>query len=182
MVSTSNRLSPNSNDPAWPHSDLHAGLGDPPSPDVPGDAIRIVRALGVDFGEVRIGLAVSDETGTLATPVGTLVRRRGKRPPLKAMEEVALAHAVEAVVFGLPLELSGEASPWTREVEEVAGRLGARLGIPVHLVDERMTSVRAERAIRSSGLPLRKREDKARVDAAAAAVILQDWLDRRGEE
>jgi len=153
-----------------------------PNSDDSGTLTRIVRALGVDFGEVRIGLAVSDETGTLASPVGTLVRRRGKRPPLKAMEEVALAHKVEAVVFGLPLELSGEPSPWTREVEEVAGRLGARLGIPVHLVDERMSSVRAERAVRSSGLPLKKREEKGRVDAAAAAMILQDWLDRRGVE
>ncbi len=138
-----------------------------------------MRVLGVDFGERRIGLAVSDETGTLATPIGTLHRRRGKRPPLRAMEEAARAHGVQAVVFGLPLELSGATSPWSEEVREVANRLGERLGVEVHLVDERMSSVRAERMVRSSGLPKGKREDKDRVDAAAAAIILQDWIDRR---
>ncbi len=133
----------------------------------------------MDFGEVRIGLAVSDESGTLASPIETLRRRRGKRPPLKALEEVARAHDVEAIVFGLPLELSGEDSDWTREVRDVSRRLGDRLELPVHLVDERMSSVRAEREVRGSGLPKKKREQKERVDAAAAALILQSWLDRR---
>lgn len=134
----------------------------------------------MDFGELRIGLALSDETGTLASPLDTLHRRRGKRPPLRQMEELARTHKVRAIVFGLPLELSGTESEWTREVREVARKLGERLGLPVHLVDERMSSVRAERAIRSAGLPRHRREEKARVDAGAAAVILQDWLDRKG--
>jgi putative holliday junction resolvase len=138
-----------------------------------------VRALGIDFGEVRIGLAVSDETGTLATPLDTLRRRRGKRPPWKEMEAAARSHGVTALVFGLPLELSGEESQWTREVRSAAESLGARLDLPVHFVDERMTSVRAEREVRSSGLPLGKRSEKERVDAAAAAIILQSWLDGR---
>jgi putative holliday junction resolvase len=136
------------------------------------------RVLGVDFGEVRVGLALSDETRTLATPLPTLKRRRGKRPPLKALEELALEHDVRALVFGLPLELSGEESDWTREVRTVGEALAARLGVPVEFVDERMTSVRAERAVRSSGLPLKKREEKERVDRAAAVLILQGWLDR----
>jgi putative holliday junction resolvase len=136
------------------------------------------RVLGVDFGEVRVGLALSDETRTLATPLPTLKRRRGKRPPLKALEELALEHDVRALVFGLPLELSGEESEWTREVREVGEALAARLGVPVEFLDERMTSVRAERAVRSSGLPLKKREEKGRVDRAAAVLILQGWLDR----
>jgi len=144
-----------------------------------GRAAEGMRALGVDFGEIRIGLAVSDETGTLATPVGTLRRRRGKRPPLKELEEKARSLEVEALVFGLPLELSGEESEWTSEVRTVAGKLAERMGLPVHLVDERMSSVQAERFVRSSGLPKGKREEKDRVDAAAAAVILQHWLDSR---
>jgi putative Holliday junction resolvase len=139
-----------------------------------------MRAMGVDYGEVRIGLALSDETGTLASPLATLRRRRGKRPPLKEIEGTARTHEVQALVVGLPLELSGEESEWTREVREVALKLGDRLGIPVHLVDERMTSVRAERAIRSIGLRRSEREDKARIDSAAAAIILQSWLDSRG--
>lgn len=138
-----------------------------------------MRALGVDFGEVRIGLALSDETGTLASPLPTLRRRRGKRPPLKALQELAEAHGVEAVVIGLPLELDGSESAWTREVRQVGEALAGRLDVPIHFIDERMTSVRAEREVRSSGLPLRRREEKGRVDAAAAALILQTWLDHR---
>lgn len=140
-----------------------------------------MRAMGVDYGEVRIGLALSDETGTLASPLATLRRRRGKRPPLREIEGAARMHEVQTLVIGLPLELSGEESEWTREIREVARKLGDRLGIPVHLVDERMSSVRAERAIRSIGLRRTEREDKSRIDSAAAAIILQGWLDGRGQ-
>jgi putative holliday junction resolvase len=140
------------------------------------------RVLGVDFGEARVGLAVSDESETLASPLPTIRRRRGKRPPLKALEEVAREHGVGAVVFGLPLELSGEESEWTGEVRKVGEALGERLAVPVHFVDERLTSVRAERAVRSMGLPRGKREEKGRVDRAAAVLILQTWLDRRKAE
>jgi putative holliday junction resolvase len=136
------------------------------------------RVLGVDYGEVRVGLALSDETRTLASPLPTLKRRRGKRPPLKALEELAREHDVRALVFGLPLDLSGSETDWSREVREVGEALASRLQIPVDFVDERMTSVRAERAVRSSGLPLKKREEKGRVDRAAAVLILQGWLDR----
>lgn len=142
----------------------------------------VVKALGVDFGERRIGLAISDDTGTLASPLGALHRRVGKRPPLVHIERAAREQGVGALVFGLPLELSGEDSEWTREVREVARKVGERLDLPVHLVDERMTSVRAERGVRSAGLPRGKREEKDRVDAAAAAIILQTWLDRRESE
>lgn len=141
------------------------------------------RVLGVDFGEVRVGLALSDETRTLASPLPTLKRRRGKRPPLKALEELAREHDVGGLVFGLPLDLSGSETDWTREVRKVGEALADRLGVAVDFVDERMTSVRAERAVRSSGLPLKKREQKERVDRAAAVLILQGWLDRSsGEE
>lgn len=141
-----------------------------------------MRVLAVDFGEVRVGLALSDETKTLASPLPTLRRRRGKRPPLRALQELGERHDVKAVVFGLPLQLDGSESEWTREVRSVAEALGRRLGVPVYFVDERLTSVRAERAVRSSGLPRRRREEKGRVDAAAATLILQTWLDRRSSE
>lgn len=124
-----------------------------------------------------MGLAVSDPTGTIATPLPTLKRRRGKRPPLRALETVAREHAVERVVMGLPLDLSGADTDWTAHVREVGEELGRRLEIPVHFVDERMTSVRAERAVRRLGLPKRERERKERVDRAAAMLILQSWLD-----
>ena len=139
-----------------------------------------MRVLGVDVGERRVGLALSDPTGTVATPLETLERRAGKRFPLSKLEKIARAHDVEHVVVGLPLDPSGEESTWCAEVRDVGRRLGERLGVEVSFVDERMTSVRAERAVRSLGLGKRQREDKARVDAAAAQLILQAWLDRPG--
>ena len=138
-----------------------------------------MRVLGIDFGERRIGLAVSDPTGTLATPVPTLKRRAGKRPPLAALMEIIQDHGVEVLVFGLPITLAGTESDWTRAVREVGEALSKRSGLPVHFIDERFTSVVAERAVRGIGLPKNKREQKERVDAAAAVLILQSWLDRQ---
>lgn len=135
------------------------------------------RALGVDFGERRIGLAVSDPTNTLATPLETLMRRAGKRPPLKRMAQIAAEHDVGQIVVGLPVGLDGSENEWCAEVREVGRKLGERLDAPVAFVDERMTSVRAERAVRSVGLSKSSREEKERVDAAAAQLILQAWLD-----
>lgn len=140
----------------------------------------MARVLGVDFGERRIGLALSDPTGVLASPLETLRRRRGKKPPLRALEELARAEEVEALVFGLPLSPGGEDTDWTREVRWVGETLADRLGLPVHFLDERFTSARAERTLRSLGLKKRKREDKGLVDAAAAVLILQTWLDGEG--
>lgn len=128
----------------------------------------------------RVGLAVSDPTGTVATPLDTLRRRPGKRPPLARMEEVGRELSVEHIVMGLPLDLQGRETEWCAEVRNVGERLAERLGVPVSFVDERMTSVRAERAVRSVGLGKRERERKERIDAAAAQLILQAWLDEPG--
>ncbi len=136
-----------------------------------------MRALGIDFGERRVGVAVSDPTGVIAQPLPTLRRRAGKRMPLRALEELAEEYGVQVIVVGLPLALSGDDTDWTRTVRDVAGKLEERSGLPVQLVDERFTSARAERAVRSLGLPKSKREEKDRVDAAAAVLILQSWLD-----
>jgi putative holliday junction resolvase len=138
----------------------------------------LARILGIDYGERRIGLAVSDPTGIIATPLPTLQRRRGKRPPVAAVARLASEHEVGAIVVGLPLTLAGEESEWTREVRAFGDALGERTGLPVHFIDERMTSVRAERAVRSMGLPRHRREEKERVDVAAAILILQAYLDR----
>lgn len=135
------------------------------------------RALGVDYGEKRIGLAVSDPTNTLATPLETLVRRAGKRPPIKQMAEIAVELDVGHLVVGLPISLDGTESEWCAEVRAVGTKLAERVGVPVSFIDERMTSVRAERAVRSAGLSKTNREQKGRIDAAAAQLILQAWLD-----
>jgi putative Holliday junction resolvase len=141
-----------------------------------------MRVLGIDFGERRIGVAVSDPTGTVASPLPTLKRRAGKRPPLAALEALAQEYAAVAFVLGLPLTPGGDDSDWTRTVREVGAALARRTGLPVHLLDERFTSVQAERAVRNIGLPKGKREEKERIDAAAAVLILQSWLNSRTKE
>jgi putative Holliday junction resolvase len=139
----------------------------------------VARILAVDYGERRIGLAVSDPTATIAQPLETLVRRRGKRPPVAAVLELARAQDVEEIVVGLPLTLEGDDSDWTTEVRAFANTLGERSGLSVHMVDERFTSAQAGRVVRSLGLKRSAREEKSRVDSAAAMLILQAHLDAR---
>lgn len=137
------------------------------------------RILAVDYGERRVGLALSDPTATIATPLETILRRRGKRPPVAAILEIVQSNEVVEIVLGLPLTLEGDDSDWTREVRAFGETLARRSGLQVHLLDERMTSVRAERTVRSMGLKKSEREQKERIDAAAAMLILQAHLDRR---
>jgi putative Holliday junction resolvase len=138
-----------------------------------------VRALAIDFGERRIGLAISDPTGTLAQPLPHILRRRGKRPPFRALLELIESHDVDRIVVGLPLSLEGTDTPWTTEVRDFAARLAARSQRDVFLADERLTSVMAERAVRALGLPRERRQQKERVDTASAILILQSFLDRQ---
>ena len=133
--------------------------------------------MGIDYGRRRIGIAVSDVTATLASPLTTLKRRAGKRPPLGQLLELANRHEVRLMVVGLPLDLDGRENDWTVEVRDFGRRVGERSHLPVEFHDERYSSVEAAARLRSIELPKAKREDKARIDAAAATVILQDWLD-----
>ena len=136
------------------------------------------RILAVDFGERRIGLAISDPSATIAQPLTVLTRRAGKRAPVQAVADIVAEHDISHIVIGLPLTLEGDESAWTREVCAFGDKLAARAGVGVSFADERMTSVAAERAVRSLGLKRREREQKERVDAAAAVLILQSYLDR----
>ncbi len=142
-----------------------------------GLAKEVGRTMGIDYGRRRIGVAVSDATDMLATPLTTLTRRSGKRPPVARLLEIASRRRVHLVVVGLPLDPEGRESDWTAEVRSFGERLAERGGLSVAFQDERYSSAEAEARIRSAGLPRKKREDKARIDAGAAAVILQDWLD-----
>lgn len=137
------------------------------------------RILAVDYGERRIGLAISDPSATIAQPLPTLTRRAGKRPPIADIIAIASENEVEEIVVGLPLTLAGDDSDWTREVRAFAQKLAERANLPVELLDERMTSVQAERAVRDSGLKKSQREEKQRIDAAAATLLLQMYLDRK---
>jgi len=133
--------------------------------------------MGIDYGRRRIGVAMSDATAALATPLATLTRRADKRPPMRELLEIASRHQVRVAVVGLPLEEPGGETEWTAEVRSFGEQLARRGGIAVVFQDERYSSAEAESRIRSAGLPRKKREDKARIDAGAAAIILQDWLD-----
>lgn len=135
------------------------------------------RLLAVDWGEVRIGLALSDETQTLATPLDTLVRRPGKRFPMARFLELVGRHGPVGAVVGLPLTGEGAEEASARSARELARELAARTGLPVELWDERMSTARALAAIREQGGTTRGR--KGDLDALAAAVLLQHFLDAR---
>jgi putative holliday junction resolvase len=138
----------------------------------------VSRVLAVDYGERRVGIALSDPSATIAQPLTVITRRAGKRPPVHAVAALAAEHDVAHIVVGLPLTMAGDDSDWTREVRDFGEKLAARTGCGVTFADERLTSVVAERAVRSLGLRKREREQKERVDAAAAVLILQAFLDR----
>jgi putative Holliday junction resolvase len=139
----------------------------------------VARVLGIDFGERRIGLALSDPSATIAQPLPTLTRRAGKRPPIAAIIEIIQQQAVARAVVGLPLNLGGDETEWTATVRDFASKLQERAQVPVEFIDERLTSVQAERAVRNSGLKRSQREQKDRIDAAAAVLLLQTYLDRQ---
>jgi len=132
------------------------------------------RVMAVDYGEKRIGLALSDPTRTIASPAGHLERRAGKRPPVAELVRRAAAHEVRAFVLGLPLDENGEETPRSAEVRAVAAELEKRTGFPVSLVDERYTTAAALRTVRTLGGSTRGR--KGDVDALAAAILLQHAL------
>jgi putative Holliday junction resolvase len=141
-----------------------------------------MRFLGVDFGQRRIGLALSDPTGLLARPWKTILRQgTAARAANSLAAEIARLHAeddgLEAVVLGLPRRLNGTANEQTAHVEKFAKSLRGRISVPVVLQDERLTSREAESLLAERIRDWRKR--KALLDAAAAAVILQDYLDSR---
>src|SRR3954468_15805373 len=135
------------------------------------------RILGVDWGEIRIGLALSDEPQTLATPLDTLIRRAGKRLPVARLLELTSVHSPVGVVVGLPLSPEGAEEESATAAREMAETIGRRTGLPVELWDERMSTARALAAVWEQGGTTRGR--KKDVDALAAAVLLQHFLDAR---
>jgi putative Holliday junction resolvase len=139
---------------------------------------RMARILAVDWGDRRVGLAVSDPSGMIASPAGHIVRRAGKRPPIAAVIRRAEELEAESFVIGLPLDEQGEETPRCAEVRHVAAELTKRTGLPVRLVDERYTTAAALRAVREMGGDTRGR--RGDVDALAATVLLQHALSHAG--
>ncbi len=134
---------------------------------------RSGRVLGLDLGDVRIGVAISDERRRLAVPLGTV--RAGAPQDLRAIAELVREQDVSLVVVGHPLSLSGERGEAARRAEAFAEALRAALPVPVELQDERLSTVEADRALREAGARGRRR--RRAVDRSAATVILQAYLD-----
>ena len=141
------------------------------------DLPRPGRLFALDWGERRIGLARSDDSQTLATPLDTLVRRDGKRFPMPRFLELVQEYQPVGLVVGLPLAAEGGETPSSEAARQLAELVGRRTHLPVDLWDERMSTARALGAIREQGGSTRgRRED---VDALAANVLLQHYLDAR---
>lgn len=134
------------------------------------------RVLGLDLGDARIGVAISDDRRRIAVPLGTV--RTGAPADVKAIADLVHGHGVTLVVIGHPLHLSGEAGERAHHAERFADALDAFLDVPVLLQDERLSSVEADRALREAGASGRER--RRTVDRSAATVILQAWLDAAG--
>jgi len=137
-----------------------------------------MRVLGLDLGDRRIGIAVSDETGTVAQGRGVYLRR-GEEEALSHLAELCRRERVETIVVGLPLNMDSSEGVQARKARAFARALADRTGLPVELLDERLTTAEADRVLKEAGLRERKRR-RVR-DELAAVLILQAWLDcRRG--
>ncbi|HUU29939.1 MAG TPA: Holliday junction resolvase RuvX [archaeon] len=139
------------------------------------------RILAIDYGERRVGLALSDETGFVAARVLETIDRQ-KIPGGSLEEEISRIteeHSVVEVVVGLPLNMDGSAGESAQKVIRFAESLGRRTGLPVRTWDERLTTVAARRVHLELNLPLKKRRDKKRLDRTAALILLQNYLNYR---
>jgi putative pre-16S rRNA nuclease len=135
------------------------------------------RLVALDWGDIRIGLAASDETQLIASPLETVTRRAGKRYPMPALLALISKSDAVGLVVGLPLTPEGEEGESAREARVLGDLVAGRTGLPVEYWDERMTTARALRSIQEQGGTTRGRKED--VDALAAAVLLQGYLDAR---
>ncbi len=137
---------------------------------------RPPRILALDFGARRIGLAVSDELGLTAQGLATLLRSN-KRNDLDHLRRIIRQYGVSEIVMGLPLRMSGSEGIQSEKVQAFAEELRRKFKLPVHLFDERLTSVEANRVLRESDMSIRRRAEV--VDQLAAVLILQSFLEFR---
>ena len=144
--------------------------------------------LALDYGRVRIGLALADEDAGLARPLTTLVRKN-RNDDMRRLREIVREHGVKRIVLGLPLRLDGTRGAMAEEAERFATRLRKQIGLPVELIDERLTSLEAEHLMEEGKISKgdtghaekrrKTKKGKNGVDAVAAAVILREYLERQ---
>jgi len=134
----------------------------------------LARFLAVDYGRKRIGLAISDPLGMIASPVGFISRREGKRPPITKILARATELEARGFLLGLPLDGEGNETDWTAEIRALGAEIAKRTGMPVRFLDERFTTAAALRTVREMGESTRGR--KGDVDSLAATILLQHAL------
>ena len=138
------------------------------------DKKRLSRVLGLDFGERRIGLALSDPLGIIAKPL-TIIDRKKTADHISRISEIVSERKITSIVVGLPLTLRGKYSKQTEIVLAFIDQLKSNLQIPIMTVDERLSSVAAEKALQAQAV--KTGHNKGRVDETAAAIFLQEYLD-----
>ena len=134
-----------------------------------------MRTLGIDFGERRIGIAISDPGGTFALPL-TALARRDDESAVAELAELARAEEIGRIVVGEPLRSDGSAGPAAKRARGFAKKIASATGLPVETIDEALTSREADRKLAEAGVPAAKRA--GRRDALAAQLLLQEALDR----
>ncbi len=147
-----------------------------PSHQTDASAPRSPRILGLDVGSRRIGLAISDPLGITAQGLETL-QRQNKRSDFAQLEQVIRDYQVAEIVIGLPLRMTGAAGTQAEKMQGFAEEIRRRFRLPVHLWDERLTSVQANRLLRETDMSIKRRGQV--VDRMAAVLILQSWMDAR---
>jgi putative Holliday junction resolvase len=135
-----------------------------------------MRLIALDVGDKRIGVAMCDPDRILASPLTTLIRQT-KDTSLDEILQIARENDVAEIVIGIPYSMSGRVGPQARITMDYADSLADKTDLPIHRIDERLSSVQAERMIRESGG--RPSENKGKIDSVAAAIILQAYLDSR---
>ncbi len=143
------------------------------------ESVPHLRYLGLDVGNRRIGVAVSDELGLTAQPVLTLERRHNQREDLRSLTRLARRFGVAGIVVGNPLRLSGELSPQAAKTQVFAAELGKLSGLPIHLWDERLTTRAAHQILYEAGHA--RQEHRRVVDQVAATLILQSFMEEKGK-
>src|SRR6478752_245474 len=135
-----------------------------------------MKVLGIDLGEARIGLAVSDDLGMLAHPLETIAVKQ--TDPIRRIQEVVARDQITRIILGLPRNMDGTYGPAAEKTRAFAEKLKAAVPCPVQLWDERLTSVAAQRALHESGRNVK--QSRPVIDQVAAQMILQGWLDSQG--
>ena len=151
------------------------------------EAPKPAKILALDYGRARIGLAIADSETAIARPLGTL-DRINRNEDMRRLRELVREHGVQQIVVGLPLRLDGTRGDMAEEAARFGQRVHKQFGLPVEMVDERLTSWEAERLLEEqqgrtinapAGRKHKKEKEKLGVDAVAAALILKEYLDRR---